>query len=358
MNPATLKNIEKISLKGDETILFALKKMDFLEKKLLIIINEGRFLGLLSIGDIQRAIIKNLSMETPILEILRDDIMVSGEEDDLEKVKAEMIELRIECMPVLDKNKNLVNVIFWEDIVGARIDLHDKIDIPVVIMAGGEGTRLKPLTNILPKPLIPIVDKTIIEDIMDQFVKAGCHDFYISVNYKAEMIKHYLTELNNHAYNIRFFQELKPLGTAGSLHMLQKEMSSSFFVSNCDILIKQDLGEVYKYHKANGNDITLVAALKHYKIPYGTVESGENGILESLSEKPEIIFKINSGVYLLEAETLSLVPKDEFFHITDLILKIKNNKGRVGIFPISEKSWQDYGLLENIPFINRQSFKV
>jgi dTDP-glucose pyrophosphorylase len=327
--------------------------MDTLDKKLLIVIDNEKFIGLLSIGDIQRAIIKNLSLETQIIKIIRDDILVTYEDDNIDTAKAEMVKERIECMPVLDKNNNLIDVIFWEDIVGSIIDLREKINVPVVIMAGGEGTRLKPLTNILPKPLIPIFDKTIIEDIMDQFVKAGCNEFYISVNYKADMIRHYLQDLNNPSYHIQYFQEEKPLGTAGSLYLLLESISTTFFVTNCDIIIKQDLGEVYKYHKENKNDITLVAALKHYQIPYGTIESGVDGILTSLSEKPEITFKINSGVYILEPKTLSIIPKDEFFNITDLIIKIKKRKGRVGIFPISEKSWQDYGLLENIPFINK-----
>jgi dTDP-glucose pyrophosphorylase/CBS domain-containing protein len=351
MNPNTREKIEKITIQGDETILFAMKKMDILERKLLIVIKDDKFIGLVSIGDIQRAIINNLSLETQAKDIIRDDILVAYTDENKGKVRATMIDGRIECMPVLDRYKNLVDVIFWEDIVGGRIDTHEKLNVPVVIMAGGEGTRLKPLTNILPKPLIPIFDKTIIEDIMDQFVLAGCNEFYISVNYKAEMIKQYLQNLNNPSYRFHFFQEEKPLGTAGSLYLLSDKINSAFFVSNCDIIIKQDLGEVYKYHKDNNNDITIVAALKHYQIPYGTIESGVDGILTSLSEKPEITFKINSGVYLLEPETLSLIPKDEFFHITDLINKIKNNNGRVGIFPISEKSWQDYGLLENLPFM-------
>lgn len=354
MDPFTQKNIEKITIKGEETILFALKRMDILERKLLIIIKNDKFIGLLSVGDIQRAIIKNLPFDTLVTSIIRDDIRVAYIGDDKEKIKADMIEERIECMPVIDKDSNLVDVIFWEDILGGKTDLFERINIPVVIMAGGEGTRLKPLTNILPKPLIPIVDKTIIEDIMDRFVLAGCNKFYISVNYKAEMIKHYLESLHNPAYSLQFFQEEKPLGTAGSLYLLSDKLSSTFFVTNCDIIVKQDLDEVYKYHKDNKNDITIVAALKHYKIPYGTIESGIDGILTSLSEKPEIVFKINSGVYILEPDTISQIPQDEFFHITDLILKIKRKKGRVGVFPISEKSWQDYGLFENLPFFMKR----
>jgi NDP-sugar pyrophosphorylase family protein len=255
-------------------------------------------------------------------------------------------------MPVLGFDNTLEDVIFWEDIIGGEIKTGKKLNIPVVIMAGGEGSRLKPLTNVLPKPLIPVVDKTIIEDIMDQFVSVGCSEFYISLNYKAEMIKHYLLSLNNREYNFHFFQEEKPLGTAGSLYLLKDKISSTFFVSNCDIIIKQDLTEVYKFHRENRNKITIIAALKHYQIPYGTIESGPDGILTSLSEKPEITFKINSGVYILEPDVLSLIPEGKFFHITELILSLKNKKERVGIFPISEKSWLDYGLLENLPFIS------
>lgn len=346
--------IQNILINENESILIALKKMDSLDRKLLIVIKENRFAGLISIGDIQRAIIRNMPLDTLVKDVLRDDITVARSEDDIAVIKAKMIEERIECMPVVDNRNTLVDVVFWEDIIGGEIKKQQKLNIPVVIMAGGEGSRLKPLTNVLPKPLIPVVDKTIIEDIMDQFVRAGCSEFYISVNYKADMIKHYLQDLNNQDYHFHFFQEEKPLGTAGSLYLLSNEISSTFFVSNCDILIKQDLTEVYNYHIENKNKITIVAALKHYKIPYGTIESGANGILTSLSEKPEITFKINSGVYILEPEILSLIPRGKFLHITELILKLKHKKERVGIFPISEKSWLDYGLLENLPFFNKR----
>jgi dTDP-glucose pyrophosphorylase/CBS domain-containing protein len=355
MNPATRKNIEKVSLKGDETILFALKQMDILERKLLIIIQEEKFIGLLSIGDIQRAIIKNLSLDTPVIKIIRDDIRITHVDDDMEKVKAEMLEYRIECMPIIDGENNLVDVLFWEDVFGTEENrIADKIDIPVVVMAGGEGTRLKPLTNIIPKPLLPIGEKTILENIMDRFITAGCNRFYLSVNYKAEMIQHYFSTLKNQPYQIEYFQEEKPLGTAGSLYLIKNKLNSTFFVSNCDIIIKQDLLELYNYHINNRNKITIVAALKHYKIPYGTIESGEQGILESLTEKPEITFKINSGVYLLEPETLSYIPQNSFFHITELINKIKEVNWKVGVFPISEKSWIDYGILENFPFFRQR----
>jgi NDP-sugar pyrophosphorylase family protein len=209
-------------------------------------------------------------------------------------------------------------------------------------MAGGFGTRLKPLTNVLPKPLIPVREKTIIEAIFESFSSYGCKEFIIAVNYKAELIEFYLRN-QNLPYSLIFIKEVIPLGTAGCLSLLKKIINQTFFVSNCDILIEQDYSEILDYHRENNNEITVVAALKHYPIPYGTIETGDNGQLLELKEKPEITFKINSGLYILEPHVLDELPEKTFFHLTQLIDKIINRKGKVGVFPVSEKSWKDMG---------------
>ena len=144
-------------------------------------------------------------------------------------------------------------------------------------------------------------------------------------------------------YNLKYFEESKPLGTAGSLHLLKNEIDSTFFVTNCDILIKDDYSEMLKYHKENGNELTAVSAVKHFKIPYGTLEFGENGILQQLKEKPEYNFFINAGMYILEPHLLEEIPENEFFHITTLMEKILEREGKVGVFPVSEGSWMDIG---------------
>jgi len=247
-------------------------------------------------------------------------------------------------MPIISENKELVDVLFWEDLFKKESrKLRVNLDIPVVIMAGGKGTRLKPITNILPKPLIPLGEKTILEEIMDQFVEVGCCNFFMSVNYKAEMIKHYFNSLKNSVYNIEYFQETKPLGTAGSMYLLKDEINSTFFVSNCDIIIDQELSEIYNFHKKNKNLITIISVLKHYNIPYGTIETKKGGKLVSITEKPDLTFQINSGMYILEPELLDEIPKDSFFHITELIDKLIAQERNVGVFPISEGSWKDIG---------------
>ncbi|WP_460545713.1 sugar phosphate nucleotidyltransferase, partial [Echinicola sediminis] len=142
---------------------------------------------------------------------------------------------------------------------------------------------------------------------------------------------------------LNFFKEDKPLGTAGSLHLLKGKLKETFFVSNCDILIDEDYSQILKYHKENRNEITLVPALKHISIPYGTIETGENGVLENMAEKPNWTIKINAGLYVLEPSLIDEIPENEFFHITHLIEKVKKRNGRVGVFPVSEKSWKDIG---------------
>lgn len=325
------------------TLLEALKKMDNLDKKLLIVLNQGFFVSLLSAGDIQRAIIQNKPLDTIVASAFRDNIRIAKPEDSYESIKKMMFDYRMELCPIVDDSNAIIDVYFWEDIFSdKKITPKNQFNLPIVIMAGGLGSRLKPLTNVLPKPLIPIGDKTILEHIFERFSNHGSSTFYISVNYKSDLIEYYLKS-QNLPYTISYFEEDKPMGTAGSLSLLKDKISETFFVSNCDIIIDQDYSEILEYHKANNNEITIVAALKHYHIPYGTIETEENGQLTSLQEKPELTFKINSGMYLLEPHLLDEIPTDSFFHITHLIEKVKNRGGSVGVFPVSEKSWRDIG---------------
>jgi dTDP-glucose pyrophosphorylase len=316
--------------------------MDELHVRLLLVMESQHFLNLVSLGDMQRAIIKNYSLDTPVSKIFRKNIKVATQEDNKSKIKSVMIEYKTECMPVVDNNNKLVDVIFWDDLFHQAKRNEEMLDLPVIIMAGGKGTRMQPLTNVIPKPLIPLDEKTIAEHIIHNFHNIGCKSFYMSINYKADMIRNYFNELKKE-YEISFFEEDKPLGTAGSLHLLNGKINSTFFISNCDILIEDDYREIYKYHNEYKNELTIVGSFRHYPIPYGTLETGEEGRLISLQEKPQLSYLINSGMYILEPHLLDEIPKDEFFHITDLIDKIKGRKGRVGVFPVSEKSWIDIG---------------
>lgn len=343
------KRTQERIARPETSLLQALKQMDSLGSKSLLVINmQDQFVGILSIGDIQRAIIKNISLNDNILTILRPSPRFATSDDSLEYIKNEMIKFRMEFMPVIDTNKKVEKIYFWEDLfIEKEPSTNKPFTLPVIIMAGGFGTRLKPLTNVLPKPLIPIGEITILEEIIGRFAKHGCNEFHVSVNYKSELIEYYIDNLKL-PYEISFFKETKPSGTAGSLSMLRDSINNTFFVSNCDILIDQDYSEILEYHKNNNNELTIVAALKHFPIAYGTIETGADGKLINLVEKPELTFKINTGMYILEPHLLNEIPTDEFFHITQLIDNVNNRKGRVGVFPVSEKSWKDIGSWEEI----------
>ena len=341
-----MNNISKIENKIisiNDTIISALKQMDGHRTKLVFVFDEDKFEGILTIGDIQRAIISQANLSDSVSTILVKDKIYASENDSQEQIKSVMFEELIDCMPVLNADGEIVDVLFCHDVFTEKVEENrPKIDLPVVIMAGGKGTRLKPITNVIPKPLVPVGDKTILEVIMDQFEGIGCKKFYMSVNYKADMMEFYLSQLA-HKYDIEFFMEDKPLGTIGSVSLLKGKINTPFFVSNCDSINEQDYRDVYDYHINNHNDMTIVTMVKSLKIPYGVIETGEDGLMVSLKEKPEHTYMVNTGVYILNPELIDEIPEGEFFHITHLMEKVKTRGGRVGCFPVSEDAWKDMG---------------
>lgn len=334
----------KISVAHDLTLVQALRRMDELDRKLLLVFRDERFLGVLSIGDIQRAIIRNRPLNTSAAEVMRANMRMAREGDDRKEVRKLMLEFRTECMPMVSDAGGLVDVLFWEDEFPATVRRDERrLELPVVIMAGGVGSRLKPLTNIIPKPLVPIGEKPIVQLIVEGFYKLGVREFHLTVNYKHEMIRYFFDQLPAKDYTVNYVLEERPLGTAGSLRLLKDELHGRFFVSNCDILIDEDYRAINDYHEENGNEISLVGSLKNYHIPYGTLETGEGGELLSMREKPDLSFLVNSGLYLLERSAIDRIPDGARMDITTLIERAKADGGRVGVFPVSERAWFDIG---------------
>ena len=338
--------IEKIKsriISPSASLLDAMKRMDEVKVKILFVFKEEHFEGIITLGDIQRAIINNIALKEPVCRILNKNKVYGYQLEGENVIREKMRKMRAEVMPILDEQDELVDVWFWSDLFKkTELMQREQINLPVVIMAGGKGTRLKPITNVIPKPLVPIGDKTILEEIMDQFEAIGCQKFFMSVNYKSDMMRYYLDQLPHH-YDVSFFEEGKPLGTIGSVALLKGKIDTPFFVSNCDIVIDQDMRDVYDYHCENHNDLTIVTAVKSFRIPYGVIETGEDGLMTALREKPELTYMINTGVYILNPGCIDEIPQGEFFHITQLMEKIKARGGRVGCFPVSEHAWKDMG---------------
>ena len=288
-------------------------------------------------------------MNCPIKKVANyHPISVYTDEDiDYEKIMQEKV---ITALPIIDREQKIVNIHFLEK----KIENKKQLNLPVIIMAGGKGSRLKPFTEILPKPLIPIGGKTITEHIISRFQEYGCTHFDIIVNYKKNLIKSYFQDNENH-YDICFVEEPEFWGTAGGLKLIENRYNTSFFITNCDILVQTDYAQVIEYHKQNANLITIVCAKKKVVIPYGTIETDQTGQIISFREKPEFEFITNTGLYLVEPEFIEKIPEQTFIHITNVIQKCIEQGEKVGTYIIDEENWMDMGQLEEL---NRMKSKL
>jgi dTDP-glucose pyrophosphorylase len=338
-------DINLTSVKENLSIKDAIRAMDNGGIGFICVINnEEKVKGIVTDGDFRRAILNEIDLNEKIITITNQKYSYLREgylNEQVEKIFQETI---VRHIPIIDAEGTLKEIITEENFFGIKNRIKKKtefLDCEVVIMAGGKGTRLDPFTRILPKPLIPIGDKTILEVIIDKFTNFNIDHFYVSVNHKAKIIKSYFEEIDP-VYSITYIDEDKPLGTVGALKQLENKINKEIILTNCDIIIETDYSDLMKHHIKQKNDITIVASLKHYNIPYGICEIENGGNLVKILEKPEYDFLVNTGMYVIDPKVLKYIPENEFFHITDLIEKIKTSH-KVSIYPISEKSWADTG---------------
>ena len=328
-----------------------IKKMDVENKNSLVVINEkDKVCGIFSLGDFRRAVFNGLDINNNLSKVINKEFKYVI--DGCSKTEIREIFIRnslIHDLPVLDKSFHFIKTINRNDILDKEelsLEKYNLKDIPVVVMAGGKGKRLDPFTRVLPKPLIPMNNKPIILEIMNSFNKFKAKDFYISINYKGQMIKGYFHE-HKLPYNINYLEEENPLGTAGALKMLKSKIKNTFFVTNCDILIYSHYPSIIEFHKKNNHDLTLITSMRNYAIPYGVCDIDKTGELIKMREKPEFDFLVNTGLYVLEPKLLELIPDNKSFDMSDLIDELNKKKMKVGVFPVSEKSWLDVGQWEN-----------
>jgi dTDP-glucose pyrophosphorylase len=316
------------------------------EKELYVIDQERMLVGSLTDSDIRKWILKEGSLEVAVENVCNRSPHTVTEGFRKEDVKEWMMSLGIGTVPLLNARKQVEAVLTWEEIfAGKQKKVRSPLGVPVVIMAGGKGSRLDPFTTILPKSLIPIGEKSILELIMDKFAEYDVKDFYLSVFHKARMIRAYFEEKTNQ-YALRYVEEKKPLGTVGALGLLKGDLKGTFLVTNCDIIIDADYAELVSFHREHGYDLTLVVSMRHYVIPYGVCELGNGGVLKGIKEKPEHDLLISTGMYVMNNKLLGLIPDGESFDIIQLIAAAKAQGMTVGLYPISEKAWIDIGQWE------------
>lgn len=331
--------LEKYTIDISYTVKQTIEKMEKELIKAVVVVNENKqVLGLFSNGDMRKFFLRGGSLSENIIQAMNKSPRLYSS---IEEIKKEKLSIKRILYPIVDSNKVLIDVI--DDNVNFVHETQSVLqDVPLVIQAGGKGTRLYPYTKILPKPLIPIGDITITERIINSFTKFGCNKVFMILNYKANMIKAYMSDLEK-TYDIDYVTETEFLGTGGGLKLLQGKINSTFFLSNCDILVDADYECIYKTHKKQQNKITFVCSMKDIVIPYGVIKTDDNGIIKEMIEKPSFSFLINTGLYMIEPEVLDDLIDDEFIHLPDLAQRYINKGEKVGVFPISEKSWLDMG---------------
>ena len=328
-------------------IVDAMARIDAVAGGVIFIVDEyDKLIGCVTDGDIRRWILRFGDLNALVDNAMnKNPIFLSV--DDKEFAVEIMIRKSVTALPIVDNKKHIVDIVLLNDAHNKHNVDKSLSDVPVVIMAGGKGTRLYPYTKILPKPLIPIGDTPIVERIIDCYTKYGMSVFFVTVNYKKGMLKAYFSDLNPD-YEVKFVEEDKPLGTGGSIKLIEEKFAKPLFVTNCDALIRADYADIYKFHRESNNLITMVSALKNITVPYGVVNCGKNGELVSMEEKPKLSYFINTGMYVINPEVIELIPDNTMFHMTHLVDKVMQRGGRVGTYPISEDSFLDMGEFEEM----------
>lgn len=346
--------IEKFLISENYSIQDSLIQINNLGHNTIFIVDKNKILkGSLTEGDIRRALLNKSSIKTNIKNIYnkKPKFLIDKQftEQDIRKLFTGQ---KINLIPILNKNKKILDVISWQSYFINENKKLKKINylsnIPVVIMAGGKGSRLKPFTNILPKPLLPIDNKPIIEHIIDKFVMYGVKNFFISINVKNFIIKAFFRE-RKFKEKISFLEEKKSLGTCGSLGLLkQSSIKDNFMMINCDCILDINYKKLLIHHINNSAILTIVVVKKNHTMPYGTIEVDEKGFLLKINEKPSFNLSVNVGMYVINKKCLHLIPKNKPIDMNVLINSLKIKKYPISVFEIKEELWFDTGQIDKL----------
>lgn len=343
MDNVTQSKIQKFLSDGSLTVSEAMQQIDHNSTGILFLVDDKQHLiGCVTDGDVRRFLLAGGKMSSMVLEAANRRPIVAY---DIGEAKSLYDKRNYIVIPIISKDGIVVDLFAGEN--EPHQNKRDSINIPVVINAGGKGTRLEPYTKVLPKPLIPVGELPIIEIIMQEYQSYACFEFHIIVNYKKELMKAYFANGEKN-YNITWYDEEKPLGTGGGLSLLKGKLAETFFFANCDVLLTANYEEMLKFHRKNGNVITMICAHKNISIPYGVVEAGASGTIESMKEKPIVSFLTNTGIYIVEPEVLDDMVDGECIGFPDIVERQRQKGRKVAVFPVSENDWMDMGQISEL----------
>ncbi|WP_303673625.1 nucleotidyltransferase family protein [Vampirovibrio chlorellavorus] len=332
------------------TLSDALRNMNDTGFRAAIVVDDkDRMLGLVTDGDVRKSLLKGISLNAPLTDVMNPQPLVGQAGLSREEYLPLMVENGNECLPIVDTKGRVVDLVFMRDFVQPEL-----LKSSMVIMAGGAGKRLWPLTRITPKPLLPVANKPILQHILIHARSQGFKNVWVSTHYKAEQVENFLHTSTPSGMQANILREESPLGTAGCLKALEThEDDKPLFIMNGDILTQLDFQAMLDWHRSHGNLLTVACRQFSHQVPYGVLETDGQRLI-SVQEKPTHYYNINAGIYLLERQALRYIPENVHFDMTDLIDALIHAERPVGTFPISE-SWIDIGQHEDYERVNRDS---
>lgn len=339
-------DVSKYLIPEEVSIAEAVRRIDEGKKKVVFCLRDGHLSGCFTDGDMRRYILRDGDMGKPVSQAMNPSPTAFPIDQKDEALRFMEKSLAI-AVPIVNGGREVVGI-YFRDELGSVEAVHPLPEaVPLVIMAGGKGTRLYPYTRILPKPLIPIGEKPIMDHIIERFGRYGVQDIYMILNHKRNMIKAYYNE-TEFPYRIHYVDEEQFLGTGGGLALMKGKIDRTFFLSNCDSLLEADYTCIFEYHKSHGNELTFILAAKRVGIPYGVIGLDQGGTIQYIQEKPEYDFLVNTGIYLAEPSVIGYLTDGERIDMTDLAKRLMEQGCRVGGYPITEKSWLDMGQLHEM----------
>ena len=331
------ERLDRIFVTLDATVRATIEHIDAGRAQLALVVEDDRRLvGTVTDGDVRRALLHGVALDDPVASIVRREPVCAPPSTTTEELLELMDEHKIEQVPILDAGR-VVDVVLLRDLVHPGSHEH-----PVVIVAGGEGRRLRPLTEDVPKPMLPVGGKPLLEGTLERVRDAGFSKVFLSVNYQADAIEQHFGTGDAIGVDIEYIREDVPLGSAGSLQLLRERLDRPFVVMNGDVLTNVDFDALLRFHRSEGNLLTMCVKQYVLQVPYGVVELEGTEVTE-IREKPEVKFFVNAGIYALSPEAMDLVPDEQReFHMTELIEAARAAGARVGSFAVREY-WLDVG---------------
>ncbi|MCK5293193.1 MAG: nucleotidyltransferase family protein [Arcobacteraceae bacterium] len=347
-----MTNFKNVLLKSTSTIKEALKVINNGAMQIALVIDKDKkLLGTLTDGDIRRGLINNLSLDDTIETIISKNPIICNIKDTKERILDIAVAKKIYQIPIVDDDGILVGIEEVDELLKPK----NKIN-KVVLMVGGLGTRLRPLTKDTPKPMLKVGNKPILETIILNFKKYGFTNIILCVSYKSEIIEEYFKDGSYFGVNIEYIHENKRMGTAGALGLIRNELNESFFVMNGDLLTNINFERMMEYHLSNNSIATMGVREYDFQVPYGVVNVDGTNIL-SIEEKPVHKFFVSGGVYVLDNKVLDFIPNDKFYDMPTLFEKVIEEKLKSISFPIHEY-WLDIGRIEEFEKANNEFHEV